>query len=139
MATTTMTQTQTLPSEPTTLNYYLEVKDGGIVQTYPGTAFEKRRKHVPHHVDVRDLRSMRKDFTLDTAGFELIDYVSAEKDFTDPERIKEIYYPEVERIMKEKYEVSECRPTLFTANIVSQAWSIGGDDNIAHDKAQHYS
>jgi hypothetical protein len=26
----------TLPEEPTTLYYYLEVKDGGIIQTYPG-------------------------------------------------------------------------------------------------------
>jgi hypothetical protein len=39
MATTTMT----LPEEPTTLYYYLEVKDGGIIQTYPGALSSRSR------------------------------------------------------------------------------------------------
>ena len=70
-----------LHSEPTTLFYYLELKDGGIVQTYPGTAFEKRRKHVPHEVVVKDLRPIRSEFTLEKNGFELIDFSFKEKEF----------------------------------------------------------
>ncbi|KAK6436154.1 hypothetical protein LTR95_007649 [Oleoguttula sp. CCFEE 5521] len=101
MATTTMTQTE-LPKEKSTLYYYLEVKDGGIVQTYPGTAFEKRRKHVPHNVEIKDMRPIRDELTLDKSGFELINHTSAEKDFTDEERIKKVYYPEIEKIMKDK-------------------------------------
>jgi hypothetical protein len=98
MATTT--ETATLPSEPTTLYYYLELKDGGIIQTYPGTAFEKRRKHVPHEMRINDLRSVRDEFKIDKNGFELVNHVSKEKDFTDEEHVKEVYYPEVVELMK---------------------------------------
>ena len=91
-----------LPTEPTTLNYYLELKDGGIIQTYPGTAFEKRRKHVPHQMRIQDLRSVKSQFKLEEAGFELVDWESNEKTFEDDEHVKEVYYPEVVKLMKEK-------------------------------------
>jgi len=94
------TETITLPTEPTTLNYYLELKDGGIIQTYPGTAFEKRRKHVPHEVQINDLRPLREDFTLDKAGFELVDYTTKVKDFANEDEIKEVYYPEITELVK---------------------------------------
>ncbi len=102
MATTTITKTD-LPTQPTTLYYYLEPKDGGQIQTYPGTAAEKRRKHVPHHVQVEDMRSIRSQFTLEKTGFELIDHISKEKDFLDEKQITSVYYPEVEELIKKKY------------------------------------
>jgi len=102
MTTTTLTQTD-LRAEPTTLYYYLEPKDGGQIQTFPGTAAEKRRKHVPHDVKVKDMRPVRDEFTLDKVGFELIDHVSKEKDFLDEKQITEVYYPEVEEIIKRKF------------------------------------
>ena len=89
-----------LPSEPTTLWYYLELKDGGIIQTYPGTAFEKRRKHVPHEMTVKDMRSVRSDFKIDDSGFELVDHQTKVKSFEDDEEVKEVYYPEVIELMK---------------------------------------
>lgn len=90
----------TLPSEDTTLYYYLEVKDGGIIQTYPGTAFEKRRKHVPQAVTVQDLRPIKEEFTLHKNGFQLVDHVTKEKDFTDEKHVEEVYYPECEALIK---------------------------------------
>lgn len=89
-----------LPTEPTTLYYYLEPKDGGIIQTYPGTAFEKRRKHVPHEMHVRDMRPVRSEFKIDTTGFELVENVSKEKDFTNDAQVEEVYYPEVIDMIK---------------------------------------
>lgn len=83
-----------LPTEPTTLYYYLEPKDGGIIQTYPGTAFEKRRKHVPHDVTVKDMRSIRDKFTIDKNGFQLINHTTDNKDFNDEEEIQNTYYKE---------------------------------------------
>lgn len=100
MATQTQTQTQTLPSEPTTLYYYLELKDGGIIQTYPGTAFEKRRKHVPHEMNIRDMRSVRSDFKMDECGFELVDHHTKVKDFTSQDDVKQNYYPECIDLIK---------------------------------------
>ena len=92
--------TEALPKVPTTLGYYLELKDGGIIQTYPGTAFEKRRIHVPHQMNISDMRSVRSDFTIDKAGFELIDHVTKVKDFADDEHVKEVYYPEAIEVIK---------------------------------------
>lgn len=90
----------TLPSEPTTLYYYLEVKDGGIIQTYPGTAFEKRRKHVPHPVTIQDMRPIKEEFTLHKNGFQLVDHVTQEKDFLDEKHVEQVYYPECEALFK---------------------------------------
>jgi hypothetical protein len=89
-----------LPSEPTTLFYYLEVKDGGIIQTYPGTAFEKRRKHVPHDVRISDMRSVRDNFSIDKSGFELINHKTAVQDFSNDDEVKAKYYPEVKELIK---------------------------------------
>lgn len=89
-----------LRTEPTTLYYYLELKDGGIVQTYPGTAFEKRRKHVPHDVNVRDLRPLKEEFTLDKNGFQLVNNPTKEKEFLDPKQVEKVYYPECEALFK---------------------------------------
>lgn len=95
------TATVTLPEEPTTLYYYLEVKDGGIIQTYPGTAFEKRRKHVPHSMNIKDMRSLRDQFTLEKNGFQLVDQVFTEKNFNaGDESVKETFYPEVKALLK---------------------------------------
>lgn len=95
-----MTGEETLPVEPTTLFYFLEVKDGGIIQTYPGTAFEKRRKHVPHEMNIKDLRSIKDKFTLEKNGFELVDNVFTEKEFLDEEQVLKSFYPEVQALMK---------------------------------------
>jgi hypothetical protein len=89
-----------LPSEPTTLFYYLEQKDGGIIQTYPGTAFEKRRKHVPHDANVRDLRKIKDEFSIDNAGFQLVDFKSEVKNFANEDEIKDIWYAEVKDKIK---------------------------------------
>jgi|TARA_R110002003_G_scaffold1720_4_gene23487 hypothetical protein len=90
-----------LPVQPTTLFYYLEPKDGGIIQTYPGTAFEKRRKHVPFDVNVSDMRAKRDEFTIDNAGFQLVEFKSKVKDFANEDEIKQVWYDEVINKIKE--------------------------------------
>lgn len=109
MATATVAQpVSALPSEDTTLYYFLEVKDGGIIQTYPGTAFEKRRKHVPHEMNIKDLREVKDKFTLDKNGFQLVQHPTAmDKDFLDEQQIKDVYYPECQRLMKKMTGASE--------------------------------
>ncbi|KAH7072380.1 hypothetical protein FB567DRAFT_611796 [Paraphoma chrysanthemicola] len=90
-----------LPVQPTTLFYYLEPKDGGIIQTYPGTAFEKRRKHVPFDVNISDMRSKRNEFNIDNAGFQLVEFKSKVKNFADEDEIKQVWYEEVKNKIKE--------------------------------------
>ena len=89
-----------LPTEPSTLFYYLELKDGGIIQTYPGTAFEKRRKHVPHDVNISDLRQVKEKFTIHKNGFQLVNHTPKVGDWGDKEHVKQVYYPECEALIK---------------------------------------
>lgn len=103
MATETITAppaTLKLHAEPTKLYYYLELKDGGIIQTYPGTAFEKRRKHVPHDVTIRDLRPIKDRFTLDRNGFQLVDNKPLQEDVINEGKVETVYYPECEALIK---------------------------------------
>jgi len=85
---------------PTTLYYYLEPRDGGTIQTYPGTAAEKRRKHVPKDTVVHDMRPSLSDLTVDKCGFQLVDHVSREKKFDDEDTVRETYYPETAELIK---------------------------------------
>src|SRR3989441_11355335 len=54
-----------------------------------------------HPVEIRDGRPARKEFSLDENGFVLVDHPSAVKDFFDPRQLESVYYPEVERLVKE--------------------------------------
>ncbi|KDQ14348.1 hypothetical protein BOTBODRAFT_159566 [Botryobasidium botryosum FD-172 SS1] len=54
--------------------------------------------------ELTDVRSLSPEeqagFTLDTSGFQFYKHQSVEKDFTDEKRIKDVYYPEVEALLK---------------------------------------
>ncbi|KAF8127014.1 hypothetical protein EV363DRAFT_1267754 [Boletus edulis] len=54
----------------------------------------------PQSVVVHDARGKQDAFGLDTSGFQWVNYPSAEKECVDRERIKTVYYTEVEAILK---------------------------------------
>jgi hypothetical protein len=54
-----------------------------------------------HPMEIRDGRPARKEFSLDENGFVFVDHNSAVKDFFDPQQLESVYYPEVERLVKE--------------------------------------
>ena len=88
---------------PTTLNYFKPLDDepphidAYAIQDKPKTNIGKE----PHPAVVHDARGREAEFSLDKNGFQWVHWPSIEKDFTDDEVIKEKYYPEVERILKE--------------------------------------
>jgi len=47
-----------------------------------------------------DLRSISSEFTLDKAGFELVHHQTKVKDFADEEHVKQVYYPEIDELVK---------------------------------------
>jgi hypothetical protein len=53
-------------------------------------------------MNVKDMRSIRDQFTLDKNGFELVDHKTNEKDFLDEEQVQNNYYPEVAQLIKER-------------------------------------
>ena len=89
---------------PTSLNYYTPI---GTEEPYqyvlaPPEGKEPNNLGVePHDVTVHDARGREAEFSLDKNGFQWVHWPSVEKDFTDDEVIKERYYPEVERLLKE--------------------------------------
>jgi len=55
----------------------------------------------PHQVKVEDARGRDSEFTLDRNGFALVGAPTSVTDFYDPQEIKHVYYPEVERLLRE--------------------------------------
>jgi hypothetical protein len=49
---------------------------------------------------VHDIRGRGHQYTLDTTGFQIFKHQSIEKDFTDDEQVKKVYYPETEELLK---------------------------------------
>lgn len=55
-----------------------------------------------HEVEISDIRGRESQFNLNDHAFAVVDGVeSQEKDFTDDEHIKQVYYPETEKVILE--------------------------------------
>jgi hypothetical protein len=60
----------------------------------------------PREVRIEDARGRESEFTLDRNGFALVRAPTQVRDFYSPEEVKSVYYPEVERLLKEQLGVS---------------------------------
>ena len=69
----------------------------------------------PHEVTIEDARGREAEFTLDRNGFALVEAPTAVADFYSPEEIKRVYYPEVERLVRDKLGAS--RVSVFDHNV----------------------
>ena len=54
----------------------------------------------PHTVLIEDARGREPELTLDRNGFTLIKARTSVRNFYDPDEIKSVYYPEVERLLR---------------------------------------
>ena len=50
---------------------------------------------------IEDARGREAEFTLDRNGFALVRAPTAVRDFYSPEEVKDVYYPEVERLVRD--------------------------------------
>ena len=84
-----------------TLSFYQAPEDGSIPWNYVEVPKEgpQRNFGVDNvEVEINDIRGHESDFYLDKDAFQTVSGVSSEeKDFTDDEHIKSVYYPEVEK------------------------------------------
>ncbi len=55
-----------------------------------------------HNMTVRDGRPLVGSFDLEEHGFEFVDHPTKMTDFFNPEQLADIYYPEVEKLVKER-------------------------------------
>jgi hypothetical protein len=55
----------------------------------------------PREVRIEDVRARESEFTLDTSGFALVRAPTQVRDFYNPDEVKSVYYPEVERLLRD--------------------------------------
>ena len=69
----------------------------------PGDMSRKRTGiREKHKMAVRDGRPLIGSFDLEEHGFEFVDHPTKTVDFFNPEQLADIYYPEVEKLVKER-------------------------------------
>jgi hypothetical protein len=84
------------------LNYLAEATPKPVNYAYdpPAGVLRRSGKYVEQSVAIRSGREMLGKLSLDTKGFVLTEHETAVKDFYDPDEVKSVYYPEVERLLK---------------------------------------
>jgi hypothetical protein len=85
-----------------TLNYLAPIAERPRTYTYDPPEGVARSNVLPdaHVVPIRDARPIADELSLDVEGFELIQQKSAVRDFWNEDEIRNVYYPEVERLLK---------------------------------------
>ena len=85
----------------TVFNYFKDSEDGSPPEpTYVNKPNTYDRPTVQKRLIVHDVRGREDQYTLDTTGFEIYKHESVEKDFLDDDKIKAVYYPETEELLK---------------------------------------
>ena len=84
------------------LNYLAEVTPKPINYAYDPLRVPPRSgKYLERSVAIRNGREVPWNLALDTNGFVLTEHESAVKDFYDSEEVESVYYPEVERLIRQ--------------------------------------
>lgn len=86
---------------PRSQNHYLAPELGGHASFTTGIASYYRRKFDERDVQIHDIRGQLDDFNLSDQGFQFGRYPTVEKTFDDTDRIKNVVYPETEKLLKE--------------------------------------
>jgi hypothetical protein len=94
---------RSLSTVEASLNYITESSEKPVYYAYEPPAGTPRvtGTFVGQTVPIRNAREVVDDLSLDKQGFELTHQETAVQDFYDQEEVKRVYYPEVERLLKE--------------------------------------
>ena len=92
-----------LPHVDATLNYLAPMSERPRNYTFdPPTGVPRSNvQREQHTVPIYDLRPIEADISLDKEGLGVLHYHSDVRDFWDEDEVRRVYYPEVERVMKE--------------------------------------
>ena len=83
------------------ITYAVDTGEKPVNETFGPGNIHRRNLGVKERRSMRieDGRPLAAGFTLDTHGFALVPHPTAMRDFFDPEELKRVYYPEVERLV----------------------------------------
>jgi hypothetical protein len=86
------------------LNYLVPSAEKPVTYTYtpPEGKPQSSRRNEPHTVSIRNARPFAEDLSLDIQGFALVRHRSAVTNFYDDKEVREVYYPEVEALLKRR-------------------------------------
>lgn len=99
------------------MNYLVDTGEKPVSYTYeppPGVPL-RSGKIVKQTICIINGRPVADKFTLDDQGFMLTQYETAVRDFYDADEVRRVYYPEVERLVKEK--TGATRVIVFDHNV----------------------
>lgn len=85
------------------LNYYVVPQDADRDPFFDGSVIETTREYSKIPTRIADLRGHENNFSLDKQGFQLVKHSTDEKDFDDDTHIKEVYYRDIEQLLKDQY------------------------------------
>jgi hypothetical protein len=87
----------------TVLNYLADQTEKPVAYMYtppPGIP-ERTGRYTKHTVPIHDGRAVLQQITLDQQGFLLTSHETKVRDFYDEQEVRAVYYPEVERLVKD--------------------------------------
>jgi hypothetical protein len=93
----------------------------------PAGVARSNTAHETHNVPVYDARTVAPNASLDREGFGLLHHASAVKDFYNDEEIRNVYYPEAEKLIAEATGAS--RVFIFDHTVRRRV--RGADDRAA--------
>jgi hypothetical protein len=85
------------------LNYITDASEKPVYYAYeppPGTA-RQTGQFASQSVPIRNGRALLDELSLDKHGFELVNHETAVSDFYDRDEVRRVYYPEIERLLKD--------------------------------------
>jgi hypothetical protein len=88
--------------------YTVDTGEKLVNETFGPNNIQRRKtgKHELQPMSVRNGRLHTREFTLDGNGFVFVEHRTRVRDFFDEEELKSVYYPEVERLIKDLSEAS---------------------------------
>lgn len=86
------------------LTYAVDTGVKPVNETMEAGNMARRRTGVCERrkMEIRDGRPLRAAFDLETHGFAFVDHPTAVGDFFDPGQLASVYYPEVERLVRDR-------------------------------------
>jgi hypothetical protein len=113
-----------------TLNYLDPSSERPVIYLYPPPEGVPPRtgRYVKHTMPIYNARALAAEPSLNQQGFALVRHRSTVSDFYDPDEVVRVYYPEVERVIREA--TGATRVHVFDHNVRCRPRARSGDKRV---------
>ncbi len=73
-----------------------------------------------HSVPISDMRDIAETLSVDHQGFELLRHTTAVEDLYDDAAVKQVYYPEIEALLRRRFGTQVRQSVLFVFRFIRQ-------------------